>query len=156
MKGVVQAVSRKSGKGKRGNWEMVSLQIEGEWYGGFVNDDNTAELSVLAEGDTIELTGVEISGKYKNYSGVNLLKEAPRVAGKPAVSVQGQTKDYRMHCGGIFKGVIAAYGPALSDLYFNTKPSSAETERTQLIESILLDTQEIADKMWGWTPPEAE
>ena len=149
MKGVIQAVSRKSGRGKRGNWEMVSLQIEGEWYGGFVNDDNTAELSVVAEGDTIELTGVEISGKYKNYSGVNLLKEAPRVAGKPAVSVQGQTKDYRMHCGGIFKGVIASYGDTLAQ-------AAGDAERVQVIDSILLDTQEIADKMWGWTPLEAE
>jgi hypothetical protein len=73
VKGIVEKVSTF----KEPKYTKVSIQVKGEYYGGFVNPKDTDDRSKVKEGDQVEIE-FQQNGRYKNILNVKLV--TPSVA----------------------------------------------------------------------------
>ncbi len=83
--GVVSKISRQSGQGRRGAWTKIGLNINDEWYGGFVGSVNGG-LEDVQEGDKVGADYI-ISGQYKNLVSVDVIEKVS--ASSPAAAAKG-------------------------------------------------------------------
>lgn len=82
VEGVVEAVSKRTGKSsKGGNWVAKSFMVDGEWFGGYVDAENKAAVSKASEGDTIKMIVEKNAKGYWNYADkFKILAEGVKVA----------------------------------------------------------------------------
>lgn len=85
IKGVVEAVNRVDGPkvGDKPKWKKVSIKLKGEWYGGFLNSNDTDDRNKVAEGDAVILSFVK-NGRYMNIEELKIDTSVPKVVASEA------------------------------------------------------------------------
>lgn len=82
--GVVAKVSEQTGNGRRGPWRKIGLNINDEWYGGFVGSVN-GSLEEVKEGDKVAIDYM-VSGQYKNLVSVDIVEKATSTSAAAAAT----------------------------------------------------------------------
>lgn len=72
--GVVEKVSvMDSPANSARKWTKKSFLVNSEWYGGFVNADNSKSINSINEGDSVKIK-YEQKGEYKNLVGIQVIE----------------------------------------------------------------------------------
>ena len=84
--GVVERTNFKMMPTKFGEKPHKSFLVNGEWFGGFITDDNKREMEAANDGDVVKLT-LQTSGKYKNLTNISLVSKNEKVDTKQPTSI---------------------------------------------------------------------
>ena len=108
VSGVVEKTNDQVSKpGSPKKWKKKSVLVDGKWFGAFLNAENTATLSAITEGSTVEVE-YETKGEFFNVISITLLSDK-KAAASPQVqeSVSRMNdKDIRITYNGSLKSAI--------------------------------------------------
>ncbi len=154
-----------TGNGARGEWKKRSFQLNGEWYGGFLNKDNAPVVESLSIGDSVkfEMT-TSPDGKFKNFKDIELVATSPSVSNSAApaagVAAAPAADNYQMRM-----NFIGAQTRALKfvELLMNAEDKDgkkavklkgkAEDMQAELDKLVAHYTDKFALEAWNATEP---
>lgn len=157
VQGVVEAVSEKTGKTGKRVWRNVSLNVNGNWYGGFESDDNKAILGKVGKGDTVKLEYTE-NGNFKNFTKIELVEGVKQPASVPKGATRDvvtNNRDFRITYAGSRNTAIAFVELLVKNggLTLPTKKSEIEDALLKYVDEL---TMEFAMKAWNAEPSETK